>query len=536
MTEILLKKITPFPFLLLLILITAQPVKAQQQEITTQVSSIAASVIYLSSGSNDGISNGDTLYVYLEEEFLGALIVQNVASESLASEFADQPFPITRGQTLILRFDKPPEAETGSEEVRTEITSREKSIMEGSGSGHSSGRAGLKPRPKVTGRIQMGGTAISTQTTWTSLQDNRTDRLFLTPYTNLSTLISNLPGGLRLDASISYTYRYSNRSSISPAHSARFYRLNIEKAFERIPVSITAGRFYNRYEIFSGFWDGMMLRIGNRTNGIGLIAGFEPIRSNEGFQADLPKYSAFTYHEFEAGPIKSSTELDVTAVMPTTNLNNHIYAGLFQQFMVNRHRVSVRLQADQNPLDNQWFLSQVMLRGLLEITEHLQLHGAFNRRRPYRMFSFIRPLGYERTSITGGVRYHLPFISLGSDLSRITSEYSPTAYAISGYVQTNRTLLWELDLSANAQYWFNETSASLRISPAIGRNFNTLHLGVGYEFYQTDYFSGQYQTHTGTLSAMMSINRYWSVHANLRSGYGDLFINNSLQFSIWRSF
>lgn len=536
MTEPSYKKIFLCLSCLFFILAIARPVKAQQQEITTRVSSIAGSVIYLTSGSNDGISNGDTLYVYLEEDFLGALIVQNVASESLASEFAAQPFPITRGQTLILRIDKPPETEMVREEAPAGVTAQDKSILEESGTGASSARGGFNNGPRVSGRIQMGGTALSTQTKWSSLQNDKTNRLFLTPNTHLSTYISNLPGGLGLDASISYSYRYSNRSSISPSHYARFYRLNIEKTFDTIPLSITAGRFYNRYEIFSGFWDGMMLRIGNRTNGVGLIAGFEPIRSNEGFQTDLPKYSAYTYHEFETGPVRSSTELDVTAVMPGINLDNHIYAGLFQQFRLNRHRISVRLQADQNPNDKQWSFSQVMVRGLLEVTEELQLHGAFNRRRPYRIYSLINPLGFERTSITGGARYHLRKISLGSDLNSITSDYGPRAYSISGYVQANRTPLWDLDMSANAQYWFNDNYTSLRLSPALSRDFNTLHVSLGYEFYQTDYFSGQYHTHTGTLSAMMSINRQWFLQGTLRSGYSDLFINNSLQFSIWRSF
>jgi hypothetical protein len=312
--------------------------------------------------------------------------------------------------------------------------------------------------------------------------------------------------------------------------------LNIEKSFEKLPLTITAGRFYNPYEIFSGFWDGMMLRVGSRDHGIGLIAGFEPVRSNEGFQTDLPKYSAYTYREFETGIFKSTTELDVTTVIPTVNLENHIYAGLSQQFMVSRHRISVRLQADQNPVDNQWTFSQVMVRGMAALTNQLQVYGTYNRRQPYRMYSPITPIGYIRTSITGGAQFHYGSVSVGSDLSRITSELSPTAYSISGYAQANRTRLWDLDFSVNANYWFNETYTTLRLSPGISRNFNTLYLALGYEFYQTDFFSGQYQTHTGTLSAMLSISPHWYVQTNLRSSYSELLINNSLQFSIWRSF
>ena len=520
-----------FMFSLFLTGILYNNVRAQQKELTTQVTQIAGSVIYLSAGSDDGIVQGDTLYIYREKTLLGSLAVQSVASKSLSAEFASKPFALTRGQVISIRFEKPistiaePKQETNPQEPKTSIFNTTASSTKGRKS----------HKPQISGRISIGGTANMSTTKWNNVQNRHTNRMFVTPYTNVSALVSNLPGGLSVDASMAYSYRYSSYSNFTPASWARFYRMNVEKEFTGVPFSIKVGRFYNRYEIFSGFWDGVMAKIGDRNNGVGFIAGFEPIRSNEGFQTDLPKYSAYTYQEFQYKNFRSSTELDFTAVTPNINLDNHIFAGAYQQFLLGRNRISVRLQTDRHPQTKKWNFSQVMVRGAFQLTDAFELHGAFNRRRPYYIYS-VDPLGYLRTQITGGARLRMNAGSIGGDLTRITSELSPTAYSVSGYAQTYRTRLWNLGFSINGQYWFNDNYNTLRLAPEINRDFNRLHLSLGYEFYRSDFISERYITHTADLSAMISLGPKWYFQTNWRTSYGQLFLNNTLQFSIWRSF
>lgn len=522
------------PLLLLLLAFTlflTDSVKAQQKEINAQVTHIAGSTIYLSAGMDDGIIQGDTLFIYRETTLLGSLVVQSVASKSLSAEFAEKPFSLTRGQTLLIRFEKP-KATKKDNPTKKNTQKTPVSILEASS---TTSKSRLSDKPRITGRIAIGGTANISTTKWNNVQNRHTNRTFLTPYTNFSALVSNLPGGLSVDASMAYSYRYSSSSAIFPASWARFYRLNVEKKFTNFPLSIKAGRFYNRHEIFSGFWDGVMTTVGDRNNGIGFIAGFEPLRSDEGFQTDLPKYSAYTYHEFQIRKFRSTTELDFTAVMPRTNLNNHLYVGAYQQFLLGRNRISVRMQADQHPQNHKWNFSQIMIRGSLALTNAFEMHGAFNRRRPYLLYS-IDPLGYLRTQITGGARVRINSGSAGADFTRITSELSPSAYSVSGYAQTYRSRLWQLGFSVNGQYWFNDNYNTIRISPGINRDFNDLHLGLGYEFYRTDFVSGRYITHTVDLSAMINVGPKWFLQGSMHTSYGELFLNNTFQFSIWRSF
>ncbi|MGD8427593.1 MAG: hypothetical protein PVH63_08170 [Balneolaceae bacterium] len=518
------------PFFLLLIFVSQS--HAQEKEISTQVTAIAGSTIYLSSGSNDGIIQGDTLYVYRGDTFLGALLVHSVASTSLSAEFESDTFAVTRGQNMLIRFEKP-RMQGQTNEEKQEIDKRKKSILS-----NSQNRVSNRDveHPNISGRIAFGGHALFSSTKWNNVQNKHTNRLFITPYTNVSAFIRNLPGGLNFDASMAYSYRYSNSSTINPSSWARFYRLNLEKRYTNIPLTITAGRFYNQYEIFSGFWDGVMAKVGDRHNGIGLIAGFEPIRSDEGFQTDLPKYSIYTYQEFQVRKFRSSTELNFTAITPAINLNNHLYVGAYQQFILDRNRISLRLKADQNPQSKGWEFSQIMVRGTFSLAGWLKLHGGYNQRRPYLMYRNGNPIGYRRTQITGGTRILTDYGNIGADFTRISSELNSTAYAVSGYAQKYRSNLWKLGFSVNAQYWYNDTFNTIRLAPGIHREFNNFYLSLGYEFYRTDFASDQYQTHTVDLSASVNLSSNWYFQTNLRSGYGELFINNSLQFSIWRSF
>lgn len=525
-------RIVCFVTLLLLLAVPFRRSRAQQEELTSQVTQIAGATIYLSSGSDDSIVQGDTLYIYRDNAFQGALVVQGVASKSLSAEFANAPFALTRGQTVVIRFNKPSPQEVARQQPEAATPSRP-SIL---GTAPSAPEQAPVRGPRVSGHLSFSGYAMGSRTRWSDVQRISTNRWFATPSTNLSAQVTNLPGGLSLDANMAYSYRYAGTTAISPAGWPRFYRLNLEKSFQTLPVTVTAGRFYNRYEIFSGFWDGAMIRAGSRTNGVGAMAGYEPVRGDEGFRTDLPKYSAYTYQEFNLGTFRSSTELDVTMIRPRINLNDHLYAGAYQQFLFNRHRLSFRLQADRNLQTGRWKLSQMMVRGMLAVSDFLELHGAYNRLQPYYLYALENPFGGMRTEVTGGAGFRFNGGSAGLDLTRLSSEYSPSATAVSAYAQAYRTPWWNLGFSINGQLWHTNNYNTVRLAPAVNRDFNNLNLGLGYEFYFTDFVTRRYITHTADLSAMLSLGTRWYLQADLRTGYGIQFINSSLQFSLWRSF
>lgn len=517
--------------LLVLPLGMVQAVFAQQAEMETRVSHIAGTTIYLDLGRDDGLAAGDTLFIYRASQYQGLLIVENLSSKILSARYgAENIFPLTRGEIVTVRFETPTEEQIiqAEEESNTDRTS----ILERGA--HRIPTVAVQPN--ISGRVMAGTSILYSQTQWGRRIDRTTDRTFASPFTDLNLSAHNLPNGFSAEMALSYTYRYSSDTPISPSHAMRFYRLNIEKTFDSFPLTVSAGRFYNRYDLFSGFWDGVMLRLGDRDQGVGVTGGFEPIRGDEGFSSDLPKYSFFAYKDITFSHIRSSTELSFNTVMPSINLDNHLFAGLYQHFWIGRNRITVNLQADQNPVDNQWILSQTLVRGVLALTKQFELHAGFNRRLPYRMYLPGNPVGYERIQFTGGMGYRLQSGYVGGDVSFNDSEIEAPSHSISGYGRIQRTHFWNLGYSAAVHYWDDDAGHTLRIAPGIDRYFGDLYLRLGYQFYQSEFAITRNQTHGGELSLMAPFWSDWYLNAQARIDVGDLLLNNSLYLSIWRAF
>ena len=98
---------------------------------------------------------------------------------------------------------------------------------------------------------------------------------------------------MRLNTSMRLSHRTSPDEVIQPVTSLRFYQFDLEKRFEAAPLQLHLGRFHNPFDDFSGYWDGMMVHLGDEGLGAGVAVGFEPNLWNETFSSDLPKVSGF---------------------------------------------------------------------------------------------------------------------------------------------------------------------------------------------------------------------------------------------------
>lgn len=527
-------RISPYLFLVLSLL-SVQVAHAQQREVITRISHIAGTTIYLDLGRDDGISAGDTLYVYLDASFRGVLVVESAASHSLSALYAtEELFPLTRGQQITVRFEPPVETEEGAD-TGVEPERPRQSLLDQPSAVPGRER---RPTPVVSGRWMTGTSVTYSQTRWGDLIDRTTDRLFVSPFSDLALSVSRLPNGFHVDATASYTYRYSSEQPVVPEHAFRLYRLNIEKRFNRFPLTLSAGRFYNRYDIFSGYWDGLTARIGDRNRGFGIVGGFEPRRGNEQFSSDLPKVSFFTYKEWAGGDTRfsGSTELVFNAVLPSIAVDDHLFAGLHQQFRYGRSRITVSLQADRNPADDRWLLSQTLLRGHVALSDRWELHGAYNRRIPYRMFAVGNPLGYERRQMTGGLTWRFRNGYLGGDVTISDNEFGDESRSFTGYGSISRSRLWDLGYSAVINYQEYDLGRTLRIAPALERHFHRAYLRLGYQFYRSEFLDYRNQTHGGELSILTPLFERWYLNARLASDFSDLLMNNSGYISIWRAF
>jgi len=74
--------------------------------------------------------------------------------------------------------------------------------------------------------------------------------------------VTQLPGDAVLRVNARGRYRYvDNADPITPTVALHTYQLSVEKDFGA--TSLQAGRFYNRHEPYSGYWDGALVHRGS---------------------------------------------------------------------------------------------------------------------------------------------------------------------------------------------------------------------------------------------------------------------------------
>jgi hypothetical protein len=512
-------------------------VDAQQSVETARVEQIAGSTIYLNIGSDQGLNKGDTLFVYHDKSYLGSLIVFSTASRLSSARFADQPFSITRGQVLQIKkmtIKRTPVSESKSTEKNTVTptnTTKSKPVVT------SSPRQEYKIKPDITGGVQFGSNLFLSSTHTAAVGTEIIKRTFITTYTGLQSRVRHLPGQFSLDMNMQWNYRYASQQTITPTNAFRIFQFQVNKKFGKSPVNLSVGRFYNYYEPFSGFWDGAMIRIGNESYGFGLISGFDPIRSNEGFSRDLPKSSFFTYYTLRHNRFYSESDLSVNGVFPQiSGWNNHFYAGWHQQFRFKGTSLMSNIQVDQNPFNKHYIFSQINLRANINLDRYVTLYGIYNRRRPYRIWQISTPISYLRTQWSGGLSMQLGSNTIGSDVTLNQSDISKDSYTFSGYAYIPRTGFWGLGFNLTANYWTDNTFNNIYVAPGFTKKVGRGQMTMTYRFYRSQYFSRANATHSLSLQYNVSLLRNWYFNTQIQEQYGQLLNNQQVFIGITKNF
>jgi len=527
--------------ILLLGLISAHVAHAQQQTTqTARVEQIAGNTIYFNIGSDQGINKSDTLFIYHNKSYLGSLIVISAASRLSSAKFADQPFSLTRGENVQIKKlnsgEKPvAESQTaGTNNSQQEAASPEQPVANQT---QTTTTSEPEIKPYLTGGVQFGSNVFHSSTKTSPVGNEVVRRTFIMSYTGIHTQIRRLPNQLSLQMNMQWNYRYANQQTISPTSAFRIYQFQVNKKFGKSPVHLSLGRFYNYYEPFSGFWDGAMLRIGSDQFGAGLISGFEPVRSDEGFSSTLPKSSFFTYYAFRGNHIYSESEISLNGVFPQTNgWNNHFYAGWHQQFRYKGSSLMSNIQVDQNPFTKKYLFSQIDLRTNINLNQHFSLHAIYNRRRPYRIWQIGSPISYLRTQWTGGLSYQTGNNTIGSDITLNQSDISKDSYTYFGYAYFPQIGFWGLGFNLTANYWTDNTFNNVYVAPGFTKMIGRGQFTLTYRFYRSQYFSRENTTHALNLQFNTPIFKNWYLNAQIQEQYGQLLNNQQLFIGITKNF
>ncbi len=448
---------------------------APDTTVSAQVIQIAGAVVYVGVGTGAGLAEGDTVWVRRADgtDDERPMIVVSSSRRSTALTFAAAPMPVTRGERLALRIGgSAPLAVTPARETEATVARRPPPTL---GTG-----------PRIDGRISMDVQALRSTTRYDS-EAPSTTRTFVTPTSRLQLRVSDLPGGLSLRTSLRGSYRYDANGIVDPAQSVRVYELAAHKRFQAVPVELQMGRFYNPYDQFSGYWDGLLVRVGGDGLGVGGVVGLEPDRWNEAFSADRPKFSVFM--DFRRSGQRGGTRgsFSVQHVRPSSEFVEHTYAGWSQSFWWNGANLAHSIQIDRDPESNRWVVSDLFLNGSVGLGRGLRLRARWSNRRPFYYWRASPDVfSYRRNSVAGGMSWSWAGGSLAADLTGHTSDVAQGwSLSSAGTVRLHSIGVAGLGLTVTGTHGSFDRTSITSLATTLDRRVGTTSLRGGYRVYRS---------------------------------------------------
>ncbi|HSC59522.1 MAG TPA: hypothetical protein VLC11_08150, partial [Gemmatimonadales bacterium] len=264
---------------------TATPAEAQDS-LRVVVQYVAGDNVYLGAGTDAGVRQGDTLLVRRVPggDAAGPLLVVTSTSSRAVVAFLGAPYSLTRGDSLAVVMRHSTLAVTAAPPPALAVP------LPG---------AAAPPAPQRRSALRSDGSLsldldlMQTRTTGLGVAPEQVTRNFTTPSIGLRYRVQGMPGGWELSTSVRATQRSSTGGVVDPATLVQVYEAALVRRTRTSEVKL--GRFFDPYESFSGYWDGVMLHRGTEAFGVGVLAGFEPDRGNGGFQSTDPKVGAVVH-------------------------------------------------------------------------------------------------------------------------------------------------------------------------------------------------------------------------------------------------
>ena len=506
--------------LVLVALSIAANAAAQESRRPIVVTEIAGANLYLSDGADAGIATGDTLQVFGDRngEYLGAFVVVAATATRSVVVFAGSPFAVTRGVELWIA---PAGERVGAVAAASQPERR---------TGDRQGRSA-----RVRGRFSLDFSGLQSTTRWLSNEWQETERTFATPSASLRLVASDLPGGLTFRTSARGSFRYADPGIIDPEAALHVYEFSVGNTPGTAPVSFTAGRFTGP-EIYSGFWDGLLVRVGGSRAGIGAAAGFQPRRYEQAPSGDLPKYAVFGDLTLGSRAIRSRTDLVFLHMLPAGDaMPNVMTAGWSQLLAIHGVRLSGDVQFDRASGADQWHLARLQVTGLVPLARGVYVRGRFDRSQPIQLVpvggdAFMR----DRASLGLGLAGRAGSLTLDAGASRFAEGRWSHSYG--GSFSLTRLGLLGLGAYGSGSYWVLLGGTSIRAVAGLNRPLGAGSLRGGYEFARNEQYGPVVITHAGVLGVTLPLARALGVSMQGRMQWGETLRSNALYVSLWRSF
>lgn len=532
------------------IMVFSPSIFAQQKiEYSFQVLQVAGNQIYLE--WQDDIPETEwpnidqRMSIYSEGEYLGELKIFAVQAPRFVATFEDVAFNITRGTIISGRW----ELEVSSEEVSV-IDETEDRLEAETDTNIVSVPASLLDRESNTlaveleqdqsiiqnlsGRFILGSNLYRSTTQWSEVVEEKDIRWSSVSYSNINMRYRDREKGLNMQLSGRNSYRAQTNSIIDQTTITNIYNVFVSKEFDKRPIQIQLGRFYNSNEFSNPYWDGVKIEHQTRLISVGFLSGWEPKRSNEGIQFDWFKSGVFVSNRGSFKNLRWSNSAHSTTYLPK-NGNQHALFGLDHYLRIKDFRIQAEFQWENEPANTRVENSRIRLRSSYAFAKWLDVDMYYYKRKPYLLDAI------EPSFLSNRTRYGF---DIKHSINQWYISYGVSNYDRSGQISTtyNARLLWQdspiwnIDWSLYSSYWDAVTGHSITTGLSATKRVERSFYSAGINVYDSKV--GLNENTNGSLFANASIqlNNNFSLNVRVQSTYGNLITRNGFSLSMLKRF
>lgn len=486
---------------------------------------VAGGNVYLGAGADAGVRQGDTLLVHRVPAGDGAaplLVVTSTATRSVVS-FVGAPYSLTRGDTLavVIRHSS------------VQATAAPPATIPALG-------AASAPPPRrrsalsTNGNLSLDFDLMQTRTTGLGTAPEQVTRNFTTPSIGLTYRVRGLPDGFDLQTSIRATQRSSTDGIVDPATLVQVYEAALVRRTRTSEFKL--GRFYDPYESFSGYWDGVMLHRGTEAFGVGVLAGFEPDRGNGGFQSTDPKVGAVVHARTVGAGLRYRSALSLNVIFPKGAGSTHAIAGVTQAIQVSGFAVSEDLQLDRNPTTTHWVVTRFLGRVSSRLGQGGTAYLGYTILQPYVDWTVVNVIPYRRNQVNAGVGLWSAGGSINADVSSSQQEGLPSqwAYTASGSWRARTRAAAGAGLSTT--YWTDHASSGFLFAPSVFRRVGAADMDFVYQYYLSEAAGSRSVSHGFELGARLPLAPRTQLSLRARERLGGYLQSSGIYAGLWYGF
>lgn len=502
--------------------------QAQQPPLRVVVEYVTASQIYLSAGQLQGLFASDTVTARRASgtrDSVRLAIASSSRTRSVAALLTNTA--VNRSEVLFievsaaalqraaaLRAPAPVVADTTSPQPVAAAPVRRS-----------------RNAPGINGRIGVELDAMQTEVRYGSGEDQAERRTYITPTVRLRLRTESLPGGLRLSTNLRATQL--SGTSTNPAEvRVQLYQASLEGDIKAAGLHFQLGRFYNSYESHSGYWDGMLVRVGSNGVGAGIVAGYTPEHGNQTLSSASPKVSAFVDAHVRNGRFRYDVDLSAHQQSNIFLVSERQFAGLSQSIAFGRTYFTQRVQVGRT--NGQLELWQAQITANTVVAGPLSVNARYTTERNDLYFGNAPDLG-RRTRMSAGASLSGKAGFANAEAGRIDNGFGGEASTASLNFFLPRSLVFAgLGFSGNVTR--DSAYTSTYLAPYIERYSGGMRARIGATYYRTDFGASVFEQKGGDIALMLPLGRRTEVSWTAAATTGSSMRTARTSLALWRSF